>query len=408
MPLHVLLITEYFWPDQAGTGRYLGELLEEFSRQEAPLEFEVLTSRRLYRSSVPRRLPSRETVEGTRVRRIGSLRRGQDRFARRFLADILFSLRAALAAMTTRADCLFVVTNPPLMPLLVAPLARRRGLPLVYLIHDLYPDVPVSLGIWSGRSRLVRLLRKAQTRTLKSACTVVVLGRCMKAHLARWYGVAEADIEFIPHWPTLVVDPPNGETASPSGDTFRVLYSGNLGRFQDFGTLLDTAERLRTETRIEVRILGQGARQEDIRREIDRRRLTNVTLEDFQDEESFREELRHADLGVVTLEPQLEGIGVPSKTYNLLAAGLPLCAIMGPSSEVARIIGEYRCGVRVDHGESEALAAAIVELQRDESTWRAMSDAARRYVAENAALPVLAAQYRRVLEACAAKGSRPR
>ena len=121
-----------------------------------------------------------------------------------------------------------------------------------------------------------------------------------------------------------------------------MLYSGNLGRFQDFDTLLDAAERLGTESRIEVRILGQGARQGDLGREIDRRRLTNVTLEDFQDEEAFREELRHAHLGVVTLEPQLEGIGVPSKTYNLLAAGLPLCAIMGTSSEVARIIDEYR------------------------------------------------------------------
>jgi len=401
MSLRVLLITEYFWPDEAGTGRYLGDLLLELSRQEAPLEFEVLTSRRLYRSSAPRDLPLRETVESIRVRRIGSLRRGQDRFARRLLADLVFSLRAAWATMTTGADCLFVVTNPPLMPMFVAPLARWRGLPLVYLIHDLYPDVPVALGVWSRRSRFVRLLRRAQTRTLESACTVVVLGRCMKAYLARWYGVAEADIEFIPHWPTLVADPSNGETTSQSGDTFRVLYSGNLGRFQDFETLLDAAEHLGAESHVEFRILGQGARQGDLRREIDRRKLTNVTLEDFRDEGAFREELRHAHLGVVTLEPQLEGIGVPSKTYNLLAADLPLCAIMGPSSEVARIIDEYRCGIRVGHGESDALAAAILELQRDEGRWQEMSGAARRYVDENAALPVLAARYRRVLEACA-------
>jgi glycosyltransferase involved in cell wall biosynthesis len=185
-----------------------------------------------------------------------------------------------------------------------------------------------------------------------------------------------------------------------------VLYSGNLGRFQDFDTLLDAAERLGAESHIEFRILGQGARQGDLRREIDRRRLTNVTLEDFKDEEAFREELRHAHLGVVTLEPELEGIGVPSKTYNLLAAGVPLCAVMGGSSEVAQIIDEYRCGVRVGHGESDALAAAIVELQRDEGRWRAMSNAARRYVDEKAALPVLAARYRRVLEACAGGGSR--
>ncbi len=408
MSLRVLLITEYFWPDQAGTGRYLGELLRELGRQGAPLEFEVLTSRRLYRSSEPRSLPVRETVEGIRVRRIGSLRRGQDRFARRLLADLVYSVRAALAAATTRADCLFVVTNPPLMPLLVAPLARWRGLPFVYLIHDLYPDVPVALSVWPRHSRFVRLLRRAQTRTLKSACTVVVLGRCMQAYLTRWYGVVDADVEVISHWPTLVLEPSKRETDSPSGGTFRVLYSGNLGRFQDFDTLLDAAERLGPDSRIEVRILGQGARQADLRREIDHRHLTNVTLEGFQDEEAFRQELRRTHLGVVTLEPQLEGIGVPSKTYNLLAAGVPLCAVMGSSSGVARIIDEHRCGIRVDHGESTALAAAIVELQRDEGAWRAMSDAARGYAGESAALPMLAARYRRVIERCAAGGSRRR
>lgn len=108
----------------------------------------------------------------------------------------------------------------------------------------------------------------------------------------------------------------------------------------------------------------------------------------------------------MTLEPELEGIGVPSKTYNLLAAGVPLGAVMSGASEVAQIIEECGCGIRVDHGDSAALAEAILGLQRDETRWRAMGDAARRYVGEQGTLPQLAARYRRVLRECARRGRR--
>ena len=230
----------------------------------------------------------------------------------------------------------------------------------------------------------------------------------MKAHLARRYGVSDDHVVFIPHWPTLAPPEPSAEWTAPSSGAFRVLYSGNLGRFQDFETLLGAAERLVGEPRIQFRLRGRGAREEELRREIARRHLPNVTIEDFLDEQAFREELEHTQLGVVTLEPQLEGIGVPSKTYNLLAAGVPLCAVMGGSSEVAQVIEEYGCGIRADHGHSAALADAIAGLQQDEARWRAMSDAGRRYVDEQGRLPLLAARYRRVLEECATTGRRKR
>ena len=58
------------------------------------------------------------------------------------------------------------------------------------------------------------------------------------------------------------------------------------------------------------------------------------------------------------------GLGVPSKAYNILAAGKPILFIGDPRSEIARMVTEADVGwVFPDHGE--ALVTFIRSLHRD-------------------------------------------
>ena len=416
----VLVVSEYFWPDEAGTGRYLGELVARVAADHPDLSFDVLTSRRLYRSSGERatqRLASRDTLGQVAIRRVRSLRSGADSFARRLLADMAFSVREAAEILVRRYDALLVVTNPPLMPLVAGLAARCRRVPLVYLIHDLYPDVPVALGLWPASSSAVSLMHRVQRSILRSACAVVVLGRCMHDHVIEVYDVPESRIRVIPHWPTAFAAPGpadgGADAAQPPAhasrrplppDPFTVLYSGNLGRFQDFDTLLGAAELLRDRPDVHFRIAGDGARRAYVEREITQRGLTNVELTGFVSEAVFAAQLAATALGIVSLEPQLEGIGVPSKSYNLLGAGVPLVAVMSQRAEIARVVAETGCGVRIDHGASDDLARQIGELANDPERWRRMSAAAMDYVEGQGGLGHAAAAYGEVLARCAAAG----
>ena len=423
----ICLVTEYFWPDEAGTGRYLGDLVRQLGISEPGLRFQVLTGRRLYRTSVGSSLPQTERFGNAVVHRLSSLRSGRDSFARRLTADIVFSLRMATMVLRTRCDCLLLVTNPPLTPMAVSLVARLRGLPYVYLIHDLYPDVPVALGLWSKRSPAVRLLGRAQRGTLRSACAVVVLGRCMREYIVDRYVTPQERMHVIPHWPTVearpasvaapaAAGPQTEDAAGAARDSprtlheagpprpFVILYSGNLGRFQDFDTLLGAADRLSGRDDVVFRIAGDGARRPYIESEIARLRLSNVELRGFLPDREFTEQLASTALGVVSLEPQLEGIGVPSKSYNLLGAGIPLVAIMSPHSEIARVVEETGCGVRVDRGASEQLADEILRFADDDERWRTMSQAALEYMTTQGGLARAGAQFASVLERCSAAG----
>ena len=54
--------------------------------------------------------------------------------------------------------------------------------------------------------------------------------------------------------------------------------------------------------------------------------------------------LNSCDLAIITLAKGMYGLGVPSKTYNILAAGKPIMFIGDVNSEVALMVKEHGIG----------------------------------------------------------------
>jgi glycosyltransferase involved in cell wall biosynthesis len=201
------------------------------------------------------------------------------------------------------------------------------------------------------------------------------------------YGLSRERVEVIP----IGADPdrvvPMGRSSrfrAQSGlGGFVILHAGNLGRSQNFDTLLDAA-RLLQESRPEMTFVfvGDGAQKEHIRQRVAREGMTNVRIYPFVPQEEFSDMLASADVSLVTLEPGAEGLGVPSKFYNILASGRPCVAIVAPDSEVARVLVEADCGVRVNPGEPANLAEVLVRLCDAPQETARMGENARRVLIE--------------------------
>lgn len=394
--LKVLVLSEYFWPDQASTGRLLGDLLGRLKEDNPDWHIDVLTSARVYRGEPREGLPRHETWRGVHIWRLASLRTGKDTFWRRALSDLLFSARATVRAGLWRHDVILVVTNPPLLPMLAALLSSLKGTPVVYLIHDLYPDVPVALGLWRADGVAVRLLRTLQRFSLERAARIIVLGECMKEYLQQQYRIPPDRIAVIPNWAT--VTPPGNPADGPLvRRTFDLVYSGNIGESHDFDTILKAAERLQTVPTIRFLVIGDGARAEYLRRQVERMHLSSLTFRPFLPEADFAAVLGEASLGLVTLEPGMEGLGVPSKIYNLLACGVPLLAVVGERSEVARLIRQEGVGYCVGHGDVDRFVESVLDAYHNPDKWLAMSREARDYAFREARLEVAVKRYEREL-----------
>jgi glycosyltransferase involved in cell wall biosynthesis len=68
---------------------------------------------------------------------------------------------------------------------------------------------------------------------------------------------------------------------------------------------------------------------------------------------------------------------VPSRLYNILAAGKPVLVLAEPGSEVARVVLEESIGWIVDPADPRGLADAILEAKRSPDLLREMGLRAR-------------------------------
>jgi glycosyltransferase involved in cell wall biosynthesis len=91
----------------------------------------------------------------------------------------------------------------------------------------------------------------------------------------------------------------------------------------------------------------------------------NVTFRDYAPREQLAESLSSADVHLVSLRPEMEGLIVPSKFYGILAVARPVIFIGARDSELARLIRDHDCGFAVEPGDSAALVAAIEKLAQD-------------------------------------------
>jgi glycosyltransferase involved in cell wall biosynthesis len=232
----------------------------------------------------------------------------------------------------------------------------------------------------------------------------------MRGHLARVYVLPEGRVEVIPNWSDPdEIAPLDRETRFRAAHALTgtiVLYAGNFGKYQNFDNILDAAKRLRTSCPdVQFVFVGDGARREYLADRMEREALENCRILPFVPAADFPDLLASADVSLVTLEPGAEGLGVPSKFYNILASGRPTVAIVGEDSEVARVLEEADCGVRVDQGAPEQLAAVLERLHAHPEERARLGRNAREALLGRFTLRHVAEQYHRLFAEVAGRRS---
>ncbi len=394
MPL--IFINRYFHPDQSATSQILSDLA--FALAEDGHQVRVITGRQLYEEPQHRLTPN-ETVRGVEVHRVWTSRFGRGSLLGRTLDYLTFWASGGLKLwhLTRAHDVVVAKTDPPLLSVIAAPIARRRGARLINWLQDIYPETAQMLGL--GRGRLARAvysgLRALRDRSLKSSAMNVVPGERMAEFLAR-RGVPPEQVRIIPNFADGVRIKPSPQARQPSSDDLRaawglddmfvVGYSGNLGRAHDYATLLDAIERIGAQQRagnddaerIAFLFIGGGALYDNLKSDIGKCRLPSVRFEPYQPRERLSESLSVPDVHIVSLLPELESLIVPSKIYGITAVARPTIFIGDPDGEIARLIARHRCGRTVPAGDGGALTEAIRELAAAPSLCDEMGARARR------------------------------
>lgn len=340
----VVFVNRYFSPDHSATSQIASDLA--FHLASRNWEVVAITSRQRY-DDAQARLPALEEQRGVRIVRVWSTRFGRGSLLGRAMDYLTFYASAFFAIRRhSRGAVVVPMTDPPLMSVVAAAASRRN----VNWVQDLFPEVAEGLGL-----RVPRFLRALRDWSLRRARANVVLGEQMAARVPKSV--------IIPNWADASLTPiARGDNPLRRdwhlGDAFVAAYSGNLGRAHEFDTILGAMARL---PEVRLLIIGGGARLAAVQRAAG----SNVTFLPYQPRELLSRSLSAADVHLVSLQPQLEGLIVPSKFYGALAVGRPVIFIGARDGEVARIIDETRCGAVVAPGDVDALANALRTMADD-------------------------------------------
>ena len=161
---------------------------------------------------------------------------------------------------------LFVVTNPPFMPLTARWLRllqkRRYGL----LEWDIYPQVLATMGLVQPKNLLYRLWRCSHAGSLRHADLIVTLGDHMATVLRRTADDAALPVMVAPNWVNTDWLTPLSHEDNPFiqeqglQDKLVVLYSGNLGATHAVETIVEVARLLADDAQICFLIIGEGSK----------------------------------------------------------------------------------------------------------------------------------------------------
>ena len=303
------------------------------------------------------------------------------------MSDYLsFYLGAAWKLLTLpRHDIVMALTTPPLISLLAFLICRLRGMKLITLVQDIYPDVAIALGTLKARSLTSRVLDALNRLVLRKADRIIVLGECMRERVAaKVGGDAEARIDVIHNWADgTMLQPLSESTDNPFaascrfGAEFVVQFSGNFGRVNDFATVLEAAERLRQRPEVLFHFIGDGAKAGELKALSRQRNLKNIRFLPYQPRDLLQFTLAAGDAHLVTLARGLSGLSVPSKTYGILAVGRPILFVGDASSDIARLVHENHCGAVISGGDGDGLARVIAQWADDRARVKQMGQAAR-------------------------------
>ena len=248
-----------------------------------------------------------------------------------------------------------MVTNPILLLVLTSFFKRKYKWKITVLVHDVFPENLIVSGFLNSKKSLLFLaLNNIFKSAFKKMNRLVVLGRDMQKLFEQKRGNTNG-IVIIENWSDT-----ENISVRPIIETSKkvLLFAGNMGRLQGLEILLKALKNTKDEP-YSFTFIGSGALENHIKVFIEKEKIGHVEKYGWVPRNEQDKFMAKATIGVVTLKKDMYGLGVPSKFYNLLAAGKPIFYIGDINSELHLILQQYDIGWFAEAGNQEAISKTL-------------------------------------------------
>ncbi|HCI14991.1 MAG TPA: glycosyltransferase WbuB [Gallionellaceae bacterium] len=370
--MNVLIVSQYFWPENFRINDLVRGLCQRGHSVTVLTGLPNYPEGRFFRG-YGFFGKKREDYHGAQVVRVPMLPRGKGSGARLLLNYLSFAFFASLLApfrCREEYDVIFVYEPSPITVGLPALLLRKlKKAPVAFWVQDLWPESLSATG--AVRARWLLNLVERLVKFIYRGCDLVMVQSEAFAPSLEKLGVNRERIAYFPNSAedlyAPVALPQDAPERAGLPDGFRVMFAGNIGAAQDFGTILGAAEQLKSYPDIHWLILGDGRMLPWVKAQIEERGLgSSVHLLGRHDVEAMPRYFALADAMLVTLKKEpIFALTIPSKVQSYLACGRPVIAAL--DGEGARVILEASAGVVAPAEDAAGLAEAVLGMYRMEA-----------------------------------------
>ena len=367
--MRILAVHRYFWPDTPPYASILRSIAESWS--DLGHEVHVLSSQPSYKSETfISKKPELEYLNGLQIRRLNIPPEKRLKGISRLINILRFSASVFFYILSKKPyDLIMASTAPPVLLSAAASLgAKLTKANFIYHCMDIQPEIGKISGEFKHKC-LFNFLRLIDTLVCKSSCRIVVLSSDMKKSLYDRKRCKNISVEIINNfnfqdYEDTVESLPTG--LSKKKGVFRVLFAGNIGRFQGLEAFVEAMRYFRERQDIELVFLGEGAAKNKLVEICRNYSLQNIKFYGHRPLSVAKQIIKSSDLCLVSLAAGVERYAYPSKTATYLSLGCPLLVRVGRNCELTKLVEENGIGEVVLGDDAVKIAHAILSIANDE------------------------------------------
>ena len=354
------IISELFPPDETSTAFILGEIANVMARK---YEVKVICGPEIYdkrkKTDPNNKFVLDPQISVTHVKGVDLDKNTFFGKAMRF-AVISWQLYQTAKKSIKDGDKVLLVTNPAPVVAMVSKLRKKKNFELNILVHDVFPENTAPAGLKLPKFAY-NILKNIFDKAYSRADQLIAIGRDMKQVLEQKVGRFEHKPKtiVIENWADLDIVSPMNIPMHP--DKFVLEYAGNIGRVQGLQAMVEDINTASND-KAEFHLWGTGAEESNLKEYTQKHGMKNVVFHGAYLRSKQSEVINCCDLALVTLTEGMFGLGVPSKTYNIMAAGKALLFIGESNSEIGLLVKEKGIGYVFEPSDREGIVKFISNL----------------------------------------------
>lgn len=367
---NILLVSRNFWPDRSSCSSILFNVAKYFSEKKNKVE--IITSfPKKYNIQISKeQLFERDKGHNLKINRINLFKENRSAFSRIFNALLLAGF-GSLELNRKKYDVVIVTSTPPILTAFIlcifCKIYRKK---FIYYCMDINPEIGIISGDFKNRL-LIKMMMKIDNWTCKNSSKVVVHSYSMKKTILKRNLENKINISIINSFAETKFEKEPKDYFSESiflKKGLNIIYAGNLGRFQGLGSVIKSFSLIKKYSDIRLILLGEGEEKEKLKN-LSRELEANVIFVDYVPQSKSKFIINKADLGLVSLTPNIHKYAYPSKFMAYLEQGIPVIGLIEEKSDLAKDIKRNNVGFVLPLHDHSGLKELLINLKKDFS-WK--------------------------------------